>query len=178
MEYWDEAEEIKNDLRRMTVKIESFVRRAKSSLAFAINATKNKKLFEWMASVERALATISTEIDGLLVIVSDAKARIYELKKKVMKDATNAVWWSVTCCAISVIGVVVGVAAGLAISVVAAPFFVPVVAVAAGGSAVGALMGMTAARKYATASELQNLEDGLGKIEHCMDKAKADAEGL
>ena len=52
MEY---VKKIKNDIRRLTVKIESFVRRSKASLEFAINATRNKKLFEWMASVERSL---------------------------------------------------------------------------------------------------------------------------
>ena len=125
LEYWEDAKVIKTDLRRLTVKIESFVRRSKASLEFAINATRNKKLFEWMASVERSFATISTEIDSLLLNVSDTKALIEDLKKKVMKGADDAHWWAVACLSISVIGYVAAIASGLAISVVAAPYFIP-----------------------------------------------------
>ena len=151
------------------MKIESFVRRSKASLEFAINATRNKKLFEWMASVERSLATISTEIDSLLLNVSDTKALIEDLKKKVMKGADNAHWWAVACHSISVIGYVAAIASVLAISVVAAPYCWIPFAMSAGLNVFGMVMEKTSKNKKTTAKELKKLEDGLGKLERSMD---------
>ena len=124
-EYWEDAKEVKTDLRRLTVKIESFVRRVKANLEFAVEASKNKKFFEWQAGVERSLELISREVDALLIVVNDCKTRIKELKKKVLKDADDYLLWSTVCFAISVVGVVAAVATGLAMTVVASPYTIP-----------------------------------------------------
>ena len=79
-EHWEEGKEIKQDLRRLTVKIDSFVTEAKAGLNFALDSTKNKKIYEWMAGVEGSLQIIGNSIDELLILVSDNKAKVGSLR--------------------------------------------------------------------------------------------------
>ena len=147
-EHWEEGKEVKTNLRQLAVQIDIFITDAKAGLDFALEAKQQKKVFEWIAGVEGSLVVIGNSLDTLLAAVDESKAKVSDLKVKLLADASGAEFWariSLSATLIAATAKVVAVTAlGATVPVVFLPIFVT-------GAAATGTYASDAWKKYATA---------------------------